>query len=104
VPPPTFRDVVRDFSLGDATLDMLRSAARAESSDRQMANEILKLIADWERTPWTDSVVAKNELRARAKQLVPAAPPPGSRGRRDPNVDPATAMYEAGLRGQRRRR
>ncbi len=99
--PSNLRDVASDFGRGLATLETLRGAARAERNDRQLAEEILKLIADWENSAWKDSVRSRDDLRARAKQLVPPAPPapPAATSRRRP----AESIYEAGLRGQRRR-
>ncbi|MGH2919343.1 MAG: hypothetical protein ACRDLS_12220 [Solirubrobacteraceae bacterium] len=96
--PSNLADVTRDFGRGEAPLEALRRAAHAERSDGRLADEILRLIAEWESGAWTASSWSRNELRARAKQLVPAAEPaPPAR------QDPTTAMYEAGLRGQRRR-
>lgn len=99
--PPDLRDVTRDFGRGQTTLESWRGAARAERDDRQLAAEVLKLIADWENSAWRDSVRSREDLRARAKQLVPAAPaaPPASASRRGPK----SSIYDAGLRGQRRR-
>ena len=99
--PPNLRDVTRDFGRGQTTLESWRGAARAERDDRQLAAEVLKLIADWESSAWKDSVRSREDLRARAKQLVPAAPaaPPESASRRGPK----SSIYDAGLRGQRRR-
>ncbi|HEV2060949.1 MAG TPA: hypothetical protein VGR11_16485 [Solirubrobacteraceae bacterium] len=99
--PPNLRDVTRDFGRGEATLESLRAAARAEHRDRQLANEILTLIGEWENSPQKDSVRSRDDLRARAKKLVPPAPPdpPASTSRRPPGE----SIYDAGLRGQRRR-
>ncbi len=94
------RNVTRDFVLGVATLGTWREAARGESVDRRLADEILKAISDWEATTWPDLARARNELRTRAERLVPAGPPEPPESKR--KQDPATAMYEAGLRGQRR--
>ncbi len=95
--PPDLRNVTREFARGETPLEALRQAARAERSDRRLADEILKLITEWEDSAW-DSALSRNELRARAKQLVPPPPPePTSR------QDATASMYEAGLRGQRRR-
>lgn len=98
---PNLRDVSREFSRGAATLDTLRNAARAEPTDRQLAAELLRLIAEWEAGAWTwtDSGRAKSELRWRVKQLVPPPAPPPTPSRRPPGE----SMYDAGLRGQRRR-
>ncbi len=98
--PPNLRNVTRDFVLGVATLGTWREAARAEPVDRRLADEILKTISTWEATTWPDLARARNELRTRAEQLVPAAPLESPESKR--KVDPTTAMYEAGLRGQRR--
>ncbi|MGH2919995.1 MAG: hypothetical protein ACRDLS_15545, partial [Solirubrobacteraceae bacterium] len=92
------RDVTREFARGEAPLEALRGAARAERGDRRLADEILKLITEWESSAWSASAWSRNELRARAKSLVPPAPPASTS-----RQDPATSMYEAGLRGQRRR-
>ena len=94
---PTLREVTLEFSRGEASLGTLRGAAHAERIHRPLADEILKLIADWENSPWGDNARSRNELRARAKQLVPAAPAAAKKP-----VDAAAAMYGAGLRGQRR--
>lgn len=95
---PGLRDITRDFARGEAPLEALRAAARAEPVDRRLADEILALISEWERSAWVASAWSRNELRARAKQLVPPAPPA------EPSrQDAAASMYEAGLRGQRRR-
>jgi hypothetical protein len=97
--PSKVRDVARQFTLGDATLEELREVAReAKGIDRQMADEILVVIATWEATAWTDSARAKGELRARVGKV---APPPAPRA---PSSEDATmAMYGPGLRGQKRR-
>ncbi len=93
--------VTRAFGRGEATLETLRAAARAERGDRRLAETILQLITDWENSGWTDSEVSRTQLRIRVKQLVPAAPttPPASTYRRDPSE----SLYAAGLRGQKRR-
>lgn len=100
---PDLRDVTREFARGEATLETLRAAARSERSDRQLAEAVLQLIARCESAARTDSARARarDDLRDRAKQLVPAAPaaPAGSTNRRPPGE----SIYEAGLRGQRRR-
>lgn len=98
--PSNLRGVTRDFVCGVATLGAWRTAARTESVDRQLADAILQSISEWENTAWPDIARARIDLRERAEQLVPAAPagaPASSR-----NADPTAAMYEAGLRGQRR--
>lgn len=101
--PSGLRDVTRDFSRGVVTLGAWRAAAQAERVDRNLADRILALIAEWETTAWPDTGRARKELRARAEQLVPAAPPaaaepPSWRG----DKDPTAAMYDAGLRGHKR--
>ena len=98
--PRNLRDLTRDFGRGDTTLETLRGAARAEPSDRHLAGAILNVITDWENSGWTDSVASRNQLRLRIKQLVPATPPPAEPKNRRP---PGESMYDAGLRGQRRR-
>ena len=99
--PSSLRTVTRDFAFGRLPLETLRAAAIAEPVDRRLAGELLEAIADWERSPSPQGALARNELRARAKQLIPAEPPPEPEERKR-NKDPAAAMYEAGLRGQRR--
>lgn len=96
--PPNLRDVTREFGRGEATLETLRQAARAERLDRPVADQILRLITDWENSPGSETDRAKNELRARVKQLVPPEPPPSASRR-----EPGESIYAAGLRGQRRR-
>ena len=102
--PPSLRDVTRDFALGEATLETLRAAARAERSNRPLADEILRLIGECERSGRTDSarVRAMHDLRDRAKALAP--PGPAARAASDARRPPGESIYEAGLRGQRRRR
>lgn len=85
------RDVTRAFGIGEATLEDLREAAMAERVDRQLADAVLRLIAEWETSAWT-----RNEFRTRARDLLPATPPPSRRPEGE-------SLYEAGLRGQRRR-
>lgn len=94
------RNVTRDFARGQTTLETLRRAARTEPVDRRLADRLLALITDWENGPWTASTRARNELRARARLLLPPDPPdppPAARSK-----DATTSMYEAGFRGQRR--
>ena len=95
------RDLTRAFGRGEATLESLRGAARAERDDRQLADEVLTLITHWENSPVKDTARARDDLRVRAKKLVPPDPPAAtvSKSRREP----AKSIYEAGLRGQRRR-
>lgn len=62
-----------------------------------MADAVLHLITAWEDTTWTASARSRNELRARAKQLLPPDPPESTTRR-----DATESMYAAGLRGQRR--
>lgn len=96
------KDVTRAFGRGEATLESLRAAARAEPYDRQLAGEIMRLISDWENSAWKDSARSRDDLRANIKSLVPPAPTassPASTSRRQPRE----SIYEAGLRGQRRR-
>ena len=92
------RDATRAFYRGEITLDMLRAAAHAERMDRQLADGILRLISEFERNPWAATDRVRNELRDRAKAMIPPDPPPSS-GRREPGE----SLYAAGLRGQRRR-
>lgn len=96
------KDVTRAFGRGEATLESLRAAARGELYDRQLAGEIIRLISDWENSAWKDSARSRGDLRANIKALVPPAPTvasPGLTSRRKPRE----SIYEAGLRGQRRR-
>jgi hypothetical protein len=95
--PSNLRDVTRDFARHEAALETLRAAAHEERFDRRLADEILKLITEWENSPSSASAWSRNALRERAKQLVPPAPEVSTR-----RQDPAAAMYSAGLRGQRR--
>lgn len=97
---PNLRNVTRDFVLGVVTLGTWREAARSEPANRNLADEILRVISEWENTTWPDIARARNELRERAERLVPAAALDEPATRR--KQDPTTAMYEAGLRGQRR--
>ena len=83
------RDVSRDFGLGNATLEDLREAAQAERIHRQAADQILKLITEWENSAWS-----RNELRMRVRQLTPP-PPQSPRG---------ATFYDAGLKAKRRSR
>lgn len=92
------RDVVRAFSLGEITLDMLRAAALAERVDRGLAERVLGLVAEWERSAWAGKDTGRSELRYRAKQLIPPEPPAPEMRR-----PPGESIYEAGIRGQRRR-
>ena len=94
--PRSLRDVTRDFSLGEATLEDLREAAYAERMERSLAASVLGLISEWENSAWA-SDRSRDTLRARAKALVPARQPV-SKNRRG-----SESIYEAGLRGQRRR-
>ncbi len=97
-------DVARDFGRGEATLEMLRAAARAEHGDRELASQVLRLIVEWESGGLTHTVRARDDLRMRVKALVPATAPaahaPASAQR--PRAS-GLSLYEAGLRGQRRR-
>lgn len=96
--PSELRDVAREFSLGNTTLEALRDAARTSRGDRQVADAILAAIAAWESDPRKDSARVRNELRARIKQLAPPLPPPVQSGE-----EATMSMYGPGLRGQRRR-
>ena len=98
--PENLRNVTREFAHGEATLGTWRAAARTERGDRRLADEILRLITEWENTTWPDIARARNELRSRAERLVPAAPPEPPESKR--SKDPTTAMYEAGIRGHHR--
>ena len=94
------RALTREFSLGAVTFGTWREAARMEAVDRRLADDILRLISEWENTEWPDIARAREALRARVDQLVPPAALDAPEPKR--KVDPTTAMYEAGLRGQRR--
>ena len=102
---PNLAEVARTFGRGEATLDTLRLAASADRADRRLADTLLALIAEWESSAYKDTVWSRNELRARASQLAPPVPvapltaPVSARLR-----EPAESIYEAGLRGQKRRR
>ena len=86
------KDVAQDFARGVDTLAALREAAHAEVIDRRLAGEVLRLIAVFEGgSGWS-----RNELRTRMRQIAPT-PPPESKPRYE------GSMYDAGLRGQRRR-
>lgn len=95
------RDVTRKFGRGEATLHTLRDAARAERVDRQLAEQVLKLIMEWENSGRTNNDHARSELRMRVKALVPAAPTAAAAGQR--RRASGNSFYEPGLRGQRRR-
>ncbi|MDP1847154.1 MAG: hypothetical protein Q8K79_05115 [Solirubrobacteraceae bacterium] len=97
-------DVVREFGRGEATLEMLRSAARAENRERDLASEVLRLIMDWESRRLTHTVRARTDLRIRIEALVPAAPPaPPAGGPAERPRASGLSLYEPGLRGQKRR-
>lgn len=103
---PKLRDVAREFARGDATLETLRAAASTERANRGLADRILQMIAEFERSGATNSARARSELRARAEQLVPTDPDdepdaPADRGDWRGGLDATTFMYESGLRGQR---
>jgi len=99
---PRLKEVTREFALGVTTLGTWREAARAESADRRLADEVLRLISDWENTAWPDMTRARNELRAGAERLAPAPLGSSVEEEKKAKKDPTATMYEAGLRGQRR--
>lgn len=102
--PTNLRDVARDFGRGEATLETLRAAARTERGDRELADQVLKLIMDWETGGQTHSDRSRTDLRLRVKQLVPAAPTaPASSAASGSRRPAGESLYAAGLRGQRRR-
>ena len=98
---PNLTDVTRAFYRGEATLETLRRAARAEGSDRHLAARILGLITDWENSGWTESEASRSALRLQVKQAVP--PPPTTSPKSTYHRDPAESLYAAGIRGQKRR-
>ena len=89
--PPDLSDITRKFACGEVSLLDWRDAAHRERFDRQLSEKVLSLIAQFENSMWT-----RNDLRSRARELVPAERPAARRR-------PAESIYEAGLRGQRRR-
>jgi len=95
--PSSLRELTREFARGEAPLETLRGAARAERTDRHLADRILALISEWERGGRTDSHWSRNELRDRAKKLVPDIPVKTVASRRDPTE----IMYNAGIKGRR---
>jgi hypothetical protein len=90
------REVAREFALGEAPLETLRLAARDERLNIGLAEELLRLIADWENSPWSTSASSRDELRERVRVLVPAQ-------EKTDTVNYTAAMYGAGIRGQRRK-
>lgn len=96
--PSRLREVTQEFARGDTTLEALRQAAREEIRDRVIADQVLRLISDWESNTADKSAWARNELRERAGQLVPAPLPPPPEKK-----DYTKTMYDTGLRGQKRR-
>lgn len=85
---PELREVARQFGIGNATLEDLREAASDERINRRAADEMLKLIAEWEHRGGS-----RNELRTRVRDLIP--PPP-----RHPD---GGTFYDAGIKAQQRR-
>ena len=81
---------MRNFALGNATLEDLREAALAERIHRETAQEVLKLIGQWAN----NSARSRNELRMRVKELIP--PPP--------RRNEGETFYDAGLKAYRRPR
>jgi hypothetical protein len=96
----TLRTTTRKFVHGELPLEALREAARREFTNRRMADEILKLISEWENGTSPDSAWARSALRDRVEDLLPSIPEPSKK--RD-GASAAAAMYEAGLRGNLRR-
>ena len=94
---PRLREVTLDFARGEAPLESLREAARVEKFDIHLADALLQAIADWEASAWPNSHWARNELRDRAKKLVPPAPDPSKR--KKTGKEHAANMYATGLRG-----
>jgi len=99
--PSNLRAVTRSFVHGEIPLEALRDAARTEFTNRPMADQILKLISEWEHSKWRDAAWSRNELRARVEDLIPAIPDPSKE--KKTGAAAAAAMYDAGLRGNLRR-
>lgn len=89
------REAARAFGLGEITLEDLREAARADKLDRPLADQLLRMIAEWETSPRRHSDWARKEFRATVRKLAPAEPAVDKREHRE-------SLYEAGLRGQQR--
>jgi hypothetical protein len=94
------RKLARAFALGEVPLEVVREAARDEHLDRQVAESLLRVIADWERGGRVNSPYARNELRERVGQVVPAAKEESEK--KKSGSEYAANMYATGLRGQRR--
>lgn len=98
--PSSLRETTRKFVHGEVPLEALRQVARREFLNRHMADEILKLISDWENSTYRNSAWARSALRDRVEDLLPSIPEPSKK--RD-GASAAAAMYESGLRGNLRR-
>ena len=94
------RETARAFALGEVPLDTVRQAARDERLDRHVADSLLRVIEDWEQGGRVNSPYARNELRERVGQVVPAVN--AAEKKKLSGSEYATNMYETGLRGQRR--
>jgi hypothetical protein len=94
------RETARAFALGEVPLEVVRDLARAERLDIQVAEALLRVIADWERGGRVNSPSARNELRERVGQVVPATMVEPEK--KKSGSEYAANMYATGLRGQRR--
>jgi hypothetical protein len=94
------RETARAFALGEVPLEVVRDTARAERLDIQVAESLLRVIADWERGGRVNSPYARNELRERVGQVVPAVKEETEKKKSGSYY--TANMYETGLRGQRR--
>ena len=94
------RETARAFALGEVPLEAVRQTALAERFDRQVAEALLRIIADWESRGRVNSPYARNELRERVGQVVPAVKEESEK--KKTGSEYAANMYATGLRGQRR--
>ena len=94
------RETARAFAMGEVPLEAVRNLARAERLDIQVADALLRVIGDWERGGRVNSPYARNELRERVGQVVPAAMVEPEK--KKSGSEYAANMYATGIRGQRR--